>query len=513
MNKSVVGFLIIVLILPAFCAQAGAISTASMEKKYNVVLVLMDAMRPDHLGCYGYSKDTSSAIDALSRESVLFKNAFCQIPLTLPSVVSIFTSLYPSTHQIQHVFKDKLPENRYTLAQLLSLYGYSTAWFGTINDPHSGSAPGLMKGFDEVRSLGRLDSAERVVPWIKEHRQKPFFVMVHSYQTHETWFPYFRYNNSFSRKVPAGFQDAFEVALKKAWEGMQEKFCTNPKAFYKVFGRSWVQRHRGLLLRPYSKQNFAAAIKHTKELHRKAALWRMINDGLPARVVHSFNTEQMSYYLWLLDSAIYEADRRLVGNIIRSTKELGVYDKTIFIVMSDHGNEYKDHGHLGHGQYVYDESLRIPLIIRIPGLKGGVKVDSLVESIDILPTLCDLLNIPVPFQAQGVSLRSLWETGDAAGKAYVLGKSFGTGFVAIRSSRWKLIMDQDGKEPRELFDLKKDPQEISNVLADHPEVVAELRRAYDLRMKGLAAGLSNASEFMPELDPETRENIQKTGYW
>ena len=104
-------------------------SLSSRYKGYNVILIIVDALRPDYLGCYGYSKKVSPNIDMLAKKGIIFENAFCQIPLTMPSVTSIFTSLYPFSHGTIHVFKDSVPEGVYTMAEIFSIYGYNTAWF------------------------------------------------------------------------------------------------------------------------------------------------------------------------------------------------------------------------------------------------------------------------------------------------------------------------------------------------------------------------------------------------
>ena len=123
------------------------------NKGYNVILIILDALRPDHLGCYGYNLKDSPNIDSLARKGVIFKNAFSQASLTLPSVVSIFTSLQPVSHKTQLIFKDAVPDRVGTWAQIMSAYGYRTAWFGHLDDPHSGSGPGVLKGFSEVKDI------------------------------------------------------------------------------------------------------------------------------------------------------------------------------------------------------------------------------------------------------------------------------------------------------------------------------------------------------------------------
>ena len=154
------------------------------------------------------------------------------------------------------------------------------------------------------------------------------------------------------------------------------------------------------------------------------------------------------------------------------------------------------------------------MIFHIPGLSPGVKIDSIVESVDILPTICDVLGVPVPSQAQGVSLRRLWEQRGFEGeKRYAISQSLGVVLGAIRTSRWKLIMDSKGLELKELYDLKKDPRELHNVISSNPQVAQELSKEYISKIGSLPSYQNNKSEFLPEIDDQTRKRIQQTGYW
>ena len=311
--------------------------------------------------------------------------------------------------------------------------------------------------------------------------------------------------------VPKEFLDEIYQSYKKGWEDVQEELKTNPEFLYRIFGKDWVVRNKELLLQPYS--GFNETLFDRGDKYK----WDRL-DSLLARPIFKFidrlEGQRLQYFLWLLDSALLEVDKDFVGQVVNTLKKEGVYDKTMIIVIADHGNEYKEHGHMGHGGFLYDEDLRIPMIFHIPGLSPGIKIDSIVESVDILPTICDLLGIPIPSQAQGVSLRRLWEHPGLEGEErYTLSQSIGTDFVAIRTSRWKLIMDSKGLELKELYDLKKDPGELHNVIGSNPQVAQKLSKEYISKIESLPSYHNNKSEFLPEVDEETRKKIQQTGYW
>jgi arylsulfatase A-like enzyme len=129
-KKFIVSILLILVFLQKneFCFSGDSLQDLSGKYKgYNLILIILDALRPDHLSCYNYNKETSPNIDALTKEGFIFTNAFSQTNITLPSVTSLYTSLYPFSHRVFHIFKDKVPERVYTLAQILSMYGYKTA--------------------------------------------------------------------------------------------------------------------------------------------------------------------------------------------------------------------------------------------------------------------------------------------------------------------------------------------------------------------------------------------------
>lgn len=146
-------------------------------KGYNVILIILDALRPDHLSAFGYYKRTSPNIDRLTQNGVVFVNTFSQASITLPSVASIFTSVYPYSHRLVYILKDKMPDKISTIAQVLNIYRYDTVWFGKLDDLHSGSAQGLLKGFNEKYDLTpskNKENNEGILRWIINHRNNLF---------------------------------------------------------------------------------------------------------------------------------------------------------------------------------------------------------------------------------------------------------------------------------------------------------------------------------------------------
>ncbi len=519
------GFFVFILaiLFVGFIQQAGLsqekLNLSGKYKGYNVILIILDALRPDHLSCYGYNKKTSPNIDALAKQGVLFNNAFSQASYTLPSVTSIFTSVYPYSHRVIHILKDRVPDRLYTLAQILGVYGYKTVWFGNLQDPHTAGADGVLRGFNEKYQENNLGNNQTMFEWIKRHGKKPFFIAIHSYSSHEDTFPFKIFDNKFSRAIPRDFLDSFVRIKKKRWDKLQSMFKNNPEKIINAFGQDWIRKNKRYLMLPYSDDALDNIYALTQTTEQRRLLEQIHKDIIPP-FFRSFNNKQLLLFLSLLDSAIYEIDRKMVGELVKELKGLGLYEKTIIIITADHGNEFMEHGEFGHWEALYDESIHVPLIYYIPYLNRTVNVKELIESIDILPTTLDLLSIPIPVQTQGISLSGLIEgRKNPLTKEYVFSQGLPFGKLAIRSKDWKLIRKpQKGKGDTDifelsLFDLKKDPRELHNVINDKPQVAGRLKNKLDEWMKGLVVYQEEESEFIPSLDEGTKERIKKTGYW
>lgn len=522
-NKSVVVFILAVLSL-LYCSNVDSaedtLGLSGKYKGYNVILIILDALRPDHLSCYGYAKQTSPIIDALAKKGVLFKNAFSQASYTLPSATSIFTSVYPYSHRVMDVLKDRVPEGLYTLAQILNIYRYQTVWCGMIGDFHSGSAEGQLKGFNDKYDLPMAEGFEKteqikmIFNWLRLHQKEPFFMAIHSYMVHEQFFPFERYENEFLHGIPNEFLDLINSLENRRWLKMQDMLKNEPDIIENL-GRDWVKKNNVYLMQPYSQGVFNKLIDLTQTWKQKVIISKIGSDVL-YHLLESFNENQLRYFLALLDSAIYKVDEDIIGGLVNQLKDVNLLDKTIIIVTADHGNEYNDHGNFFHCSWLYDEVMRVPLIMYLPGMQKAAAINELAQSIDILPTVLDLLGINIPHQAQGISLAGLMEGRKNALKndfVYCQGVPLVT--IAIRSEDWKLFLkpkDSDNIEGR-LFDLKKDPRELRNVYKDNPKIAATLRSSLEAWQKSLVVYQQGQLEFIDGVDGETKHRIKNTGYW
>jgi arylsulfatase A-like enzyme len=532
--RRIVIFILVILFLtynPQFCFSKDSLNLSGKYKGCNVILIILDALRPDYLSCYGHSIKTSPNIDLLAQNGIIFKNAFSQSNLTLPSVTSLFTSLYPISHKAVYVFKDKVPQSVYTLAQILNLYGYKTAWCGSLQDPHTGGAESTLKGFSEKFDLFPETNIKRnsllISDWIRDHKSSPFFLTIHSYIAHDMFFPYVKFNNELQVffREPLDFIYASQL---RWWEQMQNTLRNNPEDFYKLFGKDWVQKYKEYFMQPLSDENIRKINGLAINEQQKMTLNILLQNSYHL-FFNSFDKNQLREFFSRLNSAIFALDKMIIGELINELKQSNLYDKTMIIITSAHGNEYNEHGGIGHGKRLFDESIRVPLVFYVPNLIRAVRIEELVQGIDVLPTVLDLLNIPIPHQAQGISLVGLMEgKKNALTNEYVFSQALGS-FLSIRSKQWKLIRkfkeDWIDLKPWEglknwddsiqewLFDLKKDKGEKNNLINRKPEVAEDLRQRLESKLNSLVVYQEGESEFVEGLPEGIKERIIKTGYW
>lgn len=441
-----------------------------VEKSRTVVLVSVDTLRADHLGCYGYERETSPAIDALAKESALFLNTYASSPWTLPSHVSMLTSLHGARHQVYYE-DDKMAPDQITLADVLRAKGFITAAF--TDGGFLSRVYGFSKGFDyyEERKDGVLlhNSAELIqkqaAEWLEANREKDFFLFLHTYQPHD---PY-------------------------------------------------VSPH------PYA----------TMFLEENAA-WSSLNLmgtlGGYAGIYREFSEKERRNIIGLYDGEIRCADETLVKPLIAKLKELGLYDSALIIFTSDHGEEFFDHHSWAHGHTLYDEALKVPLILKFPGGRfKDLRLEPIVRLVDIMPTIMEELGIPRDDPAiDGKSLFPILRGKEREDRTFLADigddilKSHAGRKITMNSGQSKIILNKPftpedlaffTTPPRlvpavELFDLAEDPGEQKNVVGERSSLARELNnRIVDIYKK---AGPRKAAKVA--LDEALKERLRALGY-
>lgn len=426
----------------------------------NVVVILMDALRADRLGVYGNPRPTSPYIDRLARNALVFEHAYAQAPWTAPSVASLFTGTYQSVHQVTHRMDDSrefsvLDDRFVTLAEVFHAAGYRTGAFSSQAWilPETGFA----QGFDDfvvASSIFDRYETDRVVRsamgWILQHRDEPFFAYVHILNPHSPYEPPPPFDRIWwQRAVPPSMQKLSRLGIDEQWQRLLRLGTAN---------------------------------------------------GDP------LTRDDLDYLLAMYDGEISYVDW-WIGALVRELHERGMLEKTLIVITSDHGENFSEHGLFGHAQHVYNPEISIPLIFSNPKLfPEQRRVAAVVESIDVYPTLVDLIGAPRPAQLQGENLLGH----ERRGTAYTEGTNLKQ--HKIQDGEWSLIADHDLASPH-LYHLGDDPGEARDVAAAHPEQVARLlgllRRQRDLNH---AHALHRNERQTTEIASEMIERLRAMGY-
>jgi arylsulfatase A-like enzyme len=486
----------------------GAGLQATAQRLPNIVLIVLDTVRADHLSAYGYTRATSPAIDRVAAEGTLFTRAFSTASWTLPAHVSLLTGLYPSTHGTD-IDRIRLAPGRVTLAQLAASRGYRTAlfsanaWLSAMTRLDRGFARAQFAGADalisnafaaraaerlaELTGADRADMGARTVTaglvaeiTAAAHSKTPFFLMANYMEAHE---PY--------GTVPASYAFRF-VDRGLPWTA----------------GRVWV-RDTPLFLCASCE-----GVEAPTGLSCDAGRWSVAGERV---------TSANGRY----DAGIRYVDDQ-VGQIYRELERSGVLDDTLLIITSDHGESLGEHGRFGHGGYLQNTVLHVPLIVRYPRqFARGARPDAAVSLVDVYPTIREALELNVMPSTDGMSLTRMAELQQrpvrivaeysavservwrAAGRR--LGCDYaraGRRAASLQTADFKYIWSSDGRN--ELYDLGSDPGERHNLIVRRSDTAARLHAELHDVLLGLAR--EETAEPPREVDPAVRDLLRSLGY-
>lgn len=440
----------------------------------NIVLVVIDTLRADHLPFYGYDRNTAPHLAGLADDAFVFDECLTPVPLTDPAFASLLTGTYPVRHGVRdtgYQLSDDVP----SLVEDLQRSGYHTAAF--FSREGLASSVGLGRGFDiaDDSTLAPHERASRApwntregaerwqrradevtdaaLAWLDERRRKPFFLLLHYFDPHAYYGP------------PAEFSGTF---------------AARPTAYDHLFLRSW---------------------------------WGPVSD-LGAEIAR-------------YDEEILTVDANL-ERFLDALRGRGLWDDALIVVTADHGESLGEHGAMDHGEWLWREQVRVPLVMRLPSNSGVPprRIPDLVRLIDVMPTILDLAGVrsEAVEAAPGHSLRPALE-GEHVPPAAILLESEncpdtpddptylgfdcappgpGGKLRGIRDGRWKLVLAPGRHGVRvQLFDVVSDPGESTDVARDHLETVARLTE--EIRR-------GTAEEVTGPVDEELVENLRALGY-
>lgn len=455
---------LVAALLAIFATALPLPASAEEPPRPNIVVVLVDDLRWDELGCTGHPFARTPHIDRLAREGARFCNAFCTTPLCSPSRANLLTGLHTHYHGIlDNTDRSEQSHELITFPRLLHDGGYETAYVGKWHMGNDGTA---RPGFDHwVGIAGQGTSFDPVLD-------------VNGEEVKETGHT----TDVLSRK-------AADFVGKKR----DRPFCLY--LAHKALHPELQQRDDGSI-DDQAASRFMPAKRH-EELYEGAPVPRRLNvvdglDGKPALQREIEGLPPLSRETGTSDETVRDRQRMLagvdegVGLLLETLEESGTLDDTVFVFTSDHGYWYGEHGLSVERRLAYEEALRIPLLVRYPHLvPAGRLIDNTVLTIDLAPTALDLAGVKSETAFDGRSLVPLlrgeqpneWRTSFLIqyNTDIVFPRVLTMGYRALRTERWKYIRYQDLEGMDELYDLVEDPYEMRNLI-DDPDAAEELAR-------------------------------------
>jgi arylsulfatase A-like enzyme len=443
-----------IFVLTATAAEALGAPAPEGERPLNVLFLMSDDMRPA-LGCYGDSIAKSPHIDALAREGVRFEQAYCQYPLCNPSRTSMLTGRYPVTSGVLDntaAFR-KLHPDWVTLPEHFKNNGYASLrtgkiFHGGIDDPQSWTAGGearrsgprpqvnreerrrrsdrivVLEGDGE--SHGDFQTADRAIEFLREYRDRPFF-------------------------LACGFTKPHSPP-------------TAPQKYFDLYDAGEIPLPETFAARPAAPDGFPrGAITSNGDLF----IGREASEDEARRMLQA-------YY-----ASVSWTDAN-VGRVVAELDRLGLRERTVVVFWGDHGYHLGEFGKWAKHGSLFETGTRVPLIIAAPGAKAnGMTVAAPVEALDIYPTLCELCGLPTPAGVEGNSLEPLLDNPAAAWDhpAYSVAGNLSNLGVAVRSGRYRYAEWSGGKNGSMLIDVTADPHEMTNLVDDVAHAEARERLA------------------------------------
>lgn len=420
-----------------------------------LLLISVDTLRADHVGAYGYARDTTPNLDRVIAEGVRFDAAIAPSSWSAPSHVSITTGLQPTRHRTFR-WGDRIPDEVPTLAERLAAAGFRTGLFTSHGGLRKGVA-NFHRGFGEHFGKSRDDDPEvldAAATWIG-NQSGPWYAHVILMSMHG---PYDQYPPEWNEQV----------------------FTDVPPGGERTF--------------PFGEGKFDGT------------------GGIPS-YLRIGDHQAAGEYVNRYDRALRSVDA-LLGGFFARLDEAGVLDDTLVVVTADHGESLGDHDHFGHGGPLYEHVVRVPLAVRLPGrVPAGATWGEPVELVDIVPTVLGFAGLPPAAGLDGVDLSAHLQRGTRPPPRLVTSAWHNKGrwCFMVRSASHKLMRDTEG-ERTSLYDLERDPRELEDLIAAGrapAEVLAPLRE----RLQALVADYRAVPVVEPEvLSAEAQEALRALGY-
>lgn len=451
----------------------------------NVVLVTVDSLRADHMGAYGYDRDTSPVMDELASRGLSFQ-AWANSNWTRASFPAIITSTYP----LEYGGFEYLSDSRTTVGSAVSRAGHETGAF------HSNLW--LSRDYNYDRGFDRFYDSKSDPTLLARLR---------------TWA---KLNLNHDSALYSFLQGIYDITEEKAGVDVGQTYKDAEAITDEAI--SWIEGQDG---------QFFAWI-HYMDVHHPYIPHHDIADemGLELDISEQdairlrrkmleepeeLTDEEVQTLIDLYDNEIRYTDRH-IGRLVDAVDESVGLDDTAFVVTSDHGEEFGEHGGFSHNPSLYDEVLSVPFIVegsdRVVGTTLTGRRDETVQLLDVGPTVCDLAGAPIPDEYRGSSVSDLLDA-DLERKIIIETNVDDDYKFALRMEGWKYIWDRSTGST-ELYDLQEDPDEMDNCVDDHPDRV----KRYQEMLTDHLRMIRETNENLPDvsMDGETEERLKNLGY-
>ncbi len=511
--KRYIVFCVLFVCLNACTRPVSEDSTGTPDIVPNIIMISLDTLRADHLGCYGHPEIRTPVIDRISRNGLLCSDHHVNSNWTLPSHASMFTSMYVADHRM--VYDNRpMPDSIITLAELLRDSGYRTGGFYSVH--HFSPQLNMTKGFDLMEFYDWVDGADwtRITDWLSAESEQPFFLFLHTFEPHAPYGGYREYQQTeFGRNLRD--LDAFE-SFTKSWEAGETDI-------------DWLDYREGMMMMLLGFQK--GEDRHSDRIQEKVArmtdaqlrLWRhagevpITNEIDPWFDSKFFQPDVQA----MIDNYVLRVEKtdREMQRLLKELYRSGHLENTVICITSDHGETFFERDRVyGHGgnrrDYIdpylvadssfHTELICTPLILHAPEQLNFIPryvEPHLTSALDIMPSLLHAANIMIP---QGLAGTTILD--GAPDNRFTIVENQRTMRRALITSDWKLIT---GLEPVELYDRRHDPAELVN----KSHIAVETLNILETKFQNWAQ--NRFLRFEPEdtqTDPELRRHLQLLGY-
>ncbi|NIR47208.1 sulfatase-like hydrolase/transferase [candidate division KSB1 bacterium] len=439
-----------------------------MNKKPNILFIVMDSVRARNLSCYGYHRNTTPNLDEFASEGAIFEQAISESCWTLPVHTSLFTGLYPMNHGVT-VSQDDLPDNFPTLARLLNEHGYQTCCIS--NNAYISKGTGLTQGFEEVKDIWRLThprgTKRTLMSRIKIKLKKfgklsePLIALMRL----------LRHGRKILRETKNSEDSGAYVTNESIKKWLTESWDEERPFFMFVNYMECHEKYNPPY--PYDRKFMPSRFSRWRVLQVNPDKEKILESSEKKKA------EDLEIMKALYDGELNYLDMR-IGELIDYLNSQGILENTVTVITSDHGDSLGEHDELGHRRVLYEQLIHVPLLIRYPRVfTPGTHVKEQVQLSDLYPTFLDLTEVKSE-EAPSNGFRGLCDFCNGRKREFTISENTAPKSLnsmrsrTIRTDKYKFIWNSNGMH--ELYDLRQDPNETKNIIRSKPKVAARLQQ-------------------------------------